>query len=145
MKLIMTVLLLMAALPELNADWPTGVWLRRSVKNDGTVRLTVEPAGTGRKLSYETRYADGTVRTVAVVTLGDGKEAPVTLDGKASGQSWAMRFLDVAHNLCIVRLDGKHVSTQKSELSEDGKVIKVETIAVGRPAREAIIDYWDMQ
>jgi len=54
----------------------------------------------------------------------------------------AIRMVDDRHLTNILKMDGKPVSTQKSEVSSDGKVIKTETLST-TPGVPNTIEYWD--
>lgn len=49
------------------------------------------------------------------------------VDGKPTGQTMGIRKIDNHHAVAIVKFHGKEMGISKSELSPDGKVLKVET------------------
>jgi hypothetical protein len=79
---------------------------------------------------------------MVVTTQWDGKDAPVYVEGKPSGETMAIRMVDDRHTTTILKLNGKPIATQKSELSADGKVIKTETINT-TPEAQNTFEYWD--
>jgi hypothetical protein len=121
-----------------------GTWVQR----DGVLVLTVEAAGADRKLTYRTRGPDGKFvkGELTMVTKGDGKDAPMLVDGKPMGQSMAIRRVDANKTHTVLKLNGKDCGTSTSEVSADGKVMKSET-EYSNPACGAvgkkIVTTWD--
>ena len=101
-----------------------GTWVQRN----GVLVLTVEQAGAARKLTYRTRGPDGKFMKgeLTLVTMGDGKDSPMLVDGKPTGQSLAIRKVDANHTHTVMKLNGKDCGTSRSEISADGKVMKSE-------------------
>ena len=122
----------------------TGTWVRRANKDGIRSTMLVEATGTGQKITLKTRFGNGGTSTMIVTTQWDGKDVPVYVDGKASGQTMALRMVDDRHITTIMRVDGKPMATQKSEVSVDGRMIKTETIPA-TPGEESTIEYWDKQ
>ena len=124
---------------------PTGTWVRRDPLPAGPHTLTVEAVGNGRKLTY--RFGPdapaGTVMTV--LTQLDGKDAAVSLDGKPTGQTMAIRLVDSRHTFAVMKFQGKETSTAKSELSADGKVLKVENMMGTSEGKATVVqvELWD--
>ena len=146
MKQIATMTFLAAVIiPATRAELPPGTWVRRGVKDGTRVTMTVESAVTGRVLTYRIDRPDGKIRTLVIVTDLDGKDRQVSVDGNPSGQTMAFRTLDNRHTVCIVKLNGKPVSTQRFEIGTDGKVIKVDTIPSDAEHKDGVTDYWDRQ
>src|SRR5204862_194683 len=129
MKCIALVLCLAGMVPIVRAaSLPTGTWVRRP-NNDGiSGTLIIEAAGTGRKLTFKVAFAGGGTSTMTVTTQVDGKDAIVSVDGKPSGQTMAIRMIDDHHAVNVMKINGNPMATQKSELFADGKVFKTETI-----------------
>ena len=121
---------------------PTGTWVRRNPLPAGPIALTVEAAGSGRKLTY--KFAD-TSMVMTIVTQLDGKDAPMLMNGQPSGQTMAIKLLDDRHTFAVVKFQGKETRTVKSELSADGKVLKVEnmTPSAGGTGQVVQVEYWD--
>ena len=122
----------------------TGAWVRRANKDGISSTMLVEAAGTGQKITLTARFGNGGTSTMIVTTHWDGKDAPVYVDGKPFGETMALRMVDDRHITTIMKVDGKPMATQKSEVSADGRVIKTETIPA-TPGAESIIEYWDKQ
>ena len=140
-------LFLLAIIATAQADMGllgTGTWVQR----DGVLVLTVEPAGADRKLTYRTRGPDGKFvkGELTHVTTGDGKDAPMLIDGKPTGQSMAIRKVGVNQTHTVLKLNGKECGISKSEVSADGKVLKSET-EYTNPACGAVgkktVTFWD--
>src|SRR4029077_2810093 len=120
---------------------PTGTWIRRDPMPGGAIALTVEAAGGGRKLTY--KFADASM-VMTIVTQLDGKDAPVLLNGQPSGQTMAIKLIDDRHTFAVVKFQGKEGSTAKSELSADGKALKVENMmpsSAGGAGQVILVEY----
>jgi hypothetical protein len=143
MKRIALVICLAGLCPILwAAGISTGTWVRRANKDGMSSTMFVEAAGTGQKLTLKVRVGDGTTSTMNVTTQWDGKDAPLYVDGKPSGETMAIRMVDDRHITTIIKTGGKPIATQKSEVSADGKVIKTETIHT-TPEVQNTVEYWD--
>jgi hypothetical protein len=121
-----------------------GTWVQRN----GVLVLTIEEAGAARKLTYRTRGPDGKFMKgdLTLVTMGDGKDSPMLVDGKPTGQSLAIRKVDANHTLTVIRLNGKDCGTSRAEISADGKVMKSEdeytNTACGMVGKKTV-NLWD--
>ena len=133
------------------AQVPAGTWIKRG---ESPLAMVVEPSGTGLKISYKAVGPDRKLREPAMMTMVtqlDGKDAPVLMaDGKPSGQTMAVSKVDATHTATVVSMNGKLYGTSKSELSADGKTLKVESevpensMGPGQPAAK-LVEYWDKQ
>jgi hypothetical protein len=108
--------------------------------------MTVEEAGSGWKLTYRLVGPGAQEGVTTVVTQLDGKDAPILINGKPSGQTMAIRKIDSHHTFTVLKSQGKEAGTSKAELSADGKVLKVENImggpgSPGTPTKSVV--YWD--
>ena len=91
--------------------------------------MIVEPAGAGLKITYRINGADGKPMKqglMTIVTMLDGKEAAVLVDGKPSGETMAIKRIDASHTFTVIKMQGKEFATSKLEVSGDGKTLKVE-------------------
>ena len=106
----------------------SGTWVLRKPPQGGHLRMTVEEVGSGWKLTYKVVGPDtpGTIYS-PVLTQLDGKEVPVLVNGKSLGQTMAIKKFDSRHTVTDVTFQGKEMAISKSEISPDGKVLKVET------------------
>ena len=102
-----------------------GTWVRQAVPEvPGEITMIVEACcNGGRRLTY--RIA-GSKQIMVVESPFDGREVPVLLDGKLSGETMAIKRLDDHHTFTVVKMDGKPFGTSKAALSADGKTITVE-------------------
>jgi len=121
---------------------PTGTWVLRNPLPGGPIALTVEAAGSGRKLTYKFAEAD---KVMTLVTQLDGKDVPVLLNGQPTGQTMAIKQIDARHVFAVIKFQGNDASNSKSELSADGRVLKVEnmTPAAGGAGQVFQVEYWD--
>jgi hypothetical protein len=109
--------------------------------------MKVEEVGTGWKVTYKVvgPSAPGSSDSLLLTPL-DGKDVPVLIGGKPSGQTMAMKKLDGHHTVNVTKFEGKVISISKAELSTNGKVIKIQTdypdSNPGAPAGTQIV-YWD--
>jgi hypothetical protein len=143
MKCIVLVIWLAGLAPILRADmFAVGTWVRRPNKDGGSSTMVIETVGSGRKLTFKVATAGGGTATMIVATQLDGKDATVYVDGKPSGETMAIRLVDDHHAINVIKMNGNPMVTQKSELSPDGKVIKVESTP-GVSGAEYGTEYWD--
>src|SRR5712692_6049054 len=99
MRRVAFVVCLLSLSPIVRADsLPIGTWVRRDPQQGIRLTMTVEAVGTGRKLTYKVVGPDapgGIVSTV--LTQLDGKDVPVLVNGKPTGQTMAIRTIDSRH------------------------------------------------
>jgi hypothetical protein len=107
--------------------------------------MKVEAAGAGLKFTYTVTTAQAPAgQVMTVLTQLDGKDAAAMVDGKPSGQTMAIRLIDSRHATGIIKMQGKQTGSSKSEISLDGKVLKVENTTIGLGGKSATnIEYWD--
>jgi hypothetical protein len=124
---------------------PVGTWVRRDAKEPVHITMKVEAAGAGLKLTYTVVSAQAPAgQVMTVLTQLDGKDAPTMIDGKPSGQTMAIRSIDNRHAVGVVKFQGQQMGTSKSEISLDGKVLKVDNTATGADGKPATtVEYWD--
>jgi hypothetical protein len=118
-----------------------GTWVQRGAA--APLVLTIQPEGSGRKLTYKIRKPDGKLDPtfeMTLVTQLDGKDSPTVINGKPTNETMAIKRLDALHAVTSLRRQGKEYGTSKAELSADGKVMKVEDHMFGT---EKKINYWD--
>lgn len=111
----------------LEAQMVVGTWLRTPTKTaPGVMTMTVEPCcGSGYKLTY--RFVVGQQQTLLMTVSSpfDGREVPVMVDGKPSGETMAIKRIDDHHASTVLRMNGEPFGTSQSTLSADGKTISV--------------------
>jgi len=104
-----------------------GTWIRQAgPATPGEIVMTVEACcNGGRRLSYRIRMG-GTEQQMVVESPFDGKEVPVLVDGKPSGETMAITLVDPRHTSTIVKMNGKPFGISKATLSADGRTLTVE-------------------
>lgn len=135
-----------------SSAWPQlaiGTWNKRG--DHPLMLMIIEPDGSATKITYKVLTPDGKPMPQAVMTLVtqlDGNEVPVLVNGKPSGETMAIRRIDERHTSTIVKMNGAPFGTSKSELSADGRTLRVENTTSGdvpgQPAGTRI-EYWDRQ
>ena len=125
----------------------SGTWVLREPPQGGHLTMTVEEVDPGWNLTYKVVGPDatGTIYSTVLTQL-DGKEVPVLVNGKPSGQTMAIKKIDSRHTVTDVKFQGKEMAISKSELSPDGKVLKVETHYADSNPTGLVgkqIQYWD--
>ena len=146
MKRLAIVLCLLSAGSAAWAQLPVGTWVKRPSSTPPMI-MTIEPAGPGLKITYRMLGPDGKAmnqNVLTVVTALDGKEAPMMIDGKDSGQTMATLRTDANHASTIIKMQGKDFGRSTTELSADGKTMKVENdfSAMSASAGKQI-EFWD--
>jgi len=128
------------------AQSPFGTWLKRAPSTP-PMMMIIEWVAPGIKITYRMLGPDGNPmnhNVITVVTALDGKEAPMMMDGKATGQTLATQLLDANRASSVIRLEGKELATSNSEISPDGKTMKVENdFTVSDPSAGKQTEYWD--
>jgi hypothetical protein len=131
MKRIAPFLILAAvSMPSWAASAWDGTWLLRSDTPGFKLTMTIEEVGPSWKITYRIPAQDprgnAITNVLTVQSPLDGKEVPVLVDGKPSGQTMQIRKLDSNHTFTVVKFQGKQAGVSKSELSADGKSITTE-------------------
>ena len=144
MKRIAIAVCLLSAASGAWAQIPVGTWVKRSTP---PMMMTIEPAGPGVKITYRMLDPSGKPigqSVMTVTTALDGKDVPTLVDGKETGQTMATRRLDATHTASVLKLQGKEIGTSRSELSSDGKTLKVENdMSAFNPSVGKQVEYWD--
>ena len=126
---------------------PVGTWIKRSSPTPPMMMMVIEPAGPGIKITYRMLDPDGKATNQGVLTLVtalDGKEVPMMIDGKESGQTMAVLRTDANHASTIIKMQGKDFARSTTELSPDGKTMKVENdFSAMNPSAGKQIEFWD--
>ena len=146
MKTLGCVAFLMTLTPVFAADsLPVGTWVRRDAPEPVHITMKIDPAGAGLKLTYTITSAQSPVpQIMTIVTQLDDKDAPTLVDGKPTGQTMAIRQADSRHATGVVKMQGQQMGTSNSEISIDGKVLKVENTTLGPDGKPTLrIEYWD--
>jgi hypothetical protein len=152
MRRLLLALLMLSFASAAQAQVPAGTWIKRG---ESPLAMVVEPAGAGIKISYKAVGPDRKPKEPAMMTMEtqlDGKDAAVMAGDKPTGQTMAVSRVDATHTATVVKFQGKLYGTSKSELSADGKTLKVENEvpegsmahSMGQPAGKQV-EYWDKQ
>jgi hypothetical protein len=124
-----------------------GTWILREPEPGGQLTLKVEEVSPGWKLTYKVigPGAPGASFTTILTPL-DGQDVPVLIYGNPSGQTMGIKKLDDHHTVNVIKFKGKEIGVSKSELSSNGKMIRVETdypdSNPGAPAPKQV-QFWD--
>jgi hypothetical protein len=128
------------------AQLETGTWIKRP-SSTPPMMMVIEPAGIGVRVIYRMLGPNGNPldqMALTFVTTFDGNDAPMTVDGKDTGQSMAIRRIDRRHTVSVIKFQGKQVGTSRSELSSDGRTLTIESdMSASNPGAGKITEYWD--
>ena len=113
------------ALTTAHAHVGVGTWVRQvNPATPGQITMIVEVCcNGGRRLTYNLGDYG---QTMVVESPFNGREVPVLLNGKPSGQTMAITLVDPRHRTTVVRMNGKPIGISKSSISADGKTLTVE-------------------
>ena len=147
MKRVALVLCLLAYVSPAWAQTPLfGTWIKRP-SSTPPMMMVIEEARAGIKITYRMLDSEGAPleqNVVTVVTALDGKEAPMMMDGKPTGQTMATLRTGVYVASSIVRMQGKTLRKSVAELSPDGKILTVENdMTAAGPSTGKLTEYWD--
>jgi len=138
-------LLSLSSMVAADSLW-SGTWVLRQPSQGGRLIMTVEEVGSGWNLTYKVVGPDAPASTVStVLTPLDGKDVPLLVNGKPSGQTMGVRRIDSHHTVTVLRFHGKEKGISKAEISPDGKVLKVETDYEDSNPIGKEIEYWDRE
>ncbi len=145
MTFVVCLLSLTSSMASADSLW-SGAWVLREPPQGGRLIMTVEEVGIGWNLTYKVDGPDAPVSTVStVLTPLDGKDVPLLVNGKPSGQTMGIKKVDNHHTVTILRFRGKETGISKAEISPDGKVLKIETDYADWNPIGKEIQYWDRQ
>lgn len=128
----------------LHAQVEVGTWVRKvGPATPGVVTMTITACcGAGRHIEFR---MNGGATVMTVESQLDGREAPVLVDGKPSGETMAIRRVDAHHTSTVVTLNGQPFGTSKATLSADGRTITVDndfTPSVGGQQSGKFTEVW---
>jgi len=145
MTFVVCLLSLISSMVSADSLW-SGAWVLRESPQGGRLIMTVEEVGIGWNFTYKVVGPDAPVSTVStVLTPLDGKDVPLLVNGKPSGQTMGIKKVDNHHTVTILRFRGKETGISKAEISPDGKVLKIETDYADWNPIGKEIQYWDRQ
>jgi hypothetical protein len=102
---------------------PVGTWVK---KGDDKMKMTMTIAKWGNGKAQITWNIKSANLVLSVVSALDGKDAPVLINGKASGETMAITRVDKLHATTVVKMNGKQFGTSKGTYSADFKTLTVE-------------------
>ena len=142
---VSTVFMVLAAAA---ADSPIGgTYVMQARDGKPEMTMKVEAWGPGKvKLTYHVKGADNMELTVVSAT--DGKDAPVLMNGKETGETMAIKLTDKRHSTAVVKMNGKPMGTSKAEFSSDYKTLTVlsdMSAMVGNTAKGKSTEIWVRQ
>ncbi|TKB89549.1 MAG: hypothetical protein E8D41_13155 [Nitrospira sp.] len=143
--LFVVCLLSLSSVVSADSLW-NGAWVLRVPPQEGRLIMTVEEVDTGWTLTYQVVGPDAPASTVSTVqTPLNGKEVPLLVNGKPSGQTMGIKRIDTYRTVTILKFKGKETGVSKAEVSPDGKVLKIEIDYVSSNPIGKEIQYWDRQ
>jgi hypothetical protein len=113
---------------SVHAQLEIGTWARQPTPSiPGTMTLTIDACcgGGGRRLTYHVAMNGQDMVAMVVESRLDGADAPVTIGGKPSGETMAIKRTDATHASAIVKMNGQAFATSTVTLSADGKTLTV--------------------
>jgi len=117
--------LVLALVQPVGAQLDVGNWVRQPIPSMPSITLTVEACcGSGRRLIYHI-ITDTLQMELAVESKLDGTDAPVTIAGKPSGETMAIKRIDDHHATAVLKSNGTLFGTAQSTLSPDGKTLTI--------------------
>lgn len=138
-------LLSLSSLVGAESLW-SGTWVLRGPLQRDRLIMTIDEADIGWKLTHKVVGPDASGSTSStVLTPLDGKDVPVLVDGKPSGQTMGIRKIDGRHTVTVLKFQGKETGISKAELSPDGKVLTVVIDYAASNPIEQEIQYWDRE
>jgi hypothetical protein len=118
-------MLALGSATPLEAQLEIGTWVRQPTASMPSMTMTIEACcGGGRRLTYHV-LIDKTETLLIVETRLDGRDAPVIMGGRPSGETMAITRVDLHHASTIVKLNGNPFGTSKATLSADGRTLTV--------------------
>jgi hypothetical protein len=119
-----TLVWLLCASNSAHAQLGVGTWVRQvGPSTPGQVTMIVETCcGGGRRLTYKLGDLG---QTMVIESAFDGREVPVLVNGKPSGETMAITLVDALHTVTVVKMNGKQFGVSKGSLSADGKTLTV--------------------
>ena len=124
---VVFVTLLAGALPAAAADSPIGTYAKKGKDGKGEMTVQIEEWGRGgAKLVWRFKGGGMDGMSMSVASGLDGKDAPVLVNGKPSGETMAIKLIDKLHSSTIVKMNGQPFGTSKGTFSADFKTLTVE-------------------
>lgn len=125
MKSIAAVLCFIISIAVIHAQLGVGNWTQTVNGKPTGMTMTVEACcGGGYRLTYHMPEMPGIGLTVDSAL--DGKDAPMMMAGKPTGETFAMSRIDSTHVTTVMKMNGRQIGTSKAALSADGKTLTIE-------------------
>ena len=142
------VAILAAALPAAAADSPIGgTYLMKGKQGTPDMTMKIEAWGPGKvRLTYHVKGAENMELTI--VSGADGKDAPLLLNGKPSGETMAIKLIDKLHSSTVIKMNGQVMGTSKGTFSPDFRTLTSEndmTAMVGNTPAGKSTQVWVRQ
>jgi hypothetical protein len=139
--------LLLIAWPAAAADSPVGTWVKKNVEpgKQGMIFKIEKWGSDGAQLIWELKKAK---MVMTLATKLDGKDAPLLINGKPSGETMAITRVDKLHSTSILKMNGKQFGTSKGTFSADFNTMTVEndvSQAVGGSEMGNTTEVWTRQ
>jgi hypothetical protein len=114
------------------ADPGLGTWVLRSHtpatgKTENATLTVTAFRGVGRQLTYSIVLPGIGVSTLVIKTDMDGTDAPVLVNGRAMGETMAIKRQDSHHATSVVKWDGAPIGNSTETISDDGNTLTVIT------------------
>lgn len=110
---------------SLDAQIPVGTWVRQPTASMPAMTMTVEACcNGGRRLIYHV-VIDKTETLLTVESRFDGSDAPVSMNGKPSGETMRIKRVDDHHASTVLKMNGTFFGTANGTLSGDGRTLTV--------------------
>lgn len=125
MKFRVLVLVLLFVAPVFATDSPVGTWIRQNdpaspLPAGVVIQMEIEKWGNSGKLTYHFPAMQGQPAMVMTVETNlDGKDAPVIMNGKPSGETMAIKKIDDHHFSTVIKMNGQQVGSGTSTFSDD--------------------------
>jgi hypothetical protein len=144
-RLVVAGLLLIVS-PAAAADSPVGTWVKKVESGKPGMVFKIEKWGSdGAKLTWELKNAK---MVMTLATKLDGKDAPLLINGKPSGETMAITRIDKLRSATILKMNGKQFGTSKGTFSADFNTMTVEndtSRAVGGSEMGKTTEVWTRQ
>lgn len=120
-----------------------GKWIQR----DTHLVLDVTRSADGMTFTYSVPGSAKAADRLSFDTQFDGADVPIVMNDAPTGQTIAITVLDDRHAASITKFQGKTTGTSKSELSDDGKVLRVDNDVAPAGSANTVhrTEVWDKQ
>jgi hypothetical protein len=84
-----------------------GAWVQRENQQKVLLTMTVEEVGGGWKLTHKMVGPEMPASTMTIVSELDGRDAPLLIAGKPTGQTMAIRKIDSRRTVAVLKFQGE--------------------------------------